>query len=45
MAHKGVFFFFLFFSNMFLLCENGQGKKLACAAAQAFLPAVRAFAL
>jgi hypothetical protein len=32
-------------AHMALLCENGQGKKLACAAAQAFLPAVRVFAL
>ena len=45
MAHKGEHKYRLATAHMALLCENGQGKKLACAAEQAFLPAVRVFAL
>lgn len=36
MAHKGEHKYRLATAHMALLCENGQGKKLACAAANRF---------
>lgn len=36
MAHKGEHKYRLATAYMALLCENGQGKKIACAAANRF---------